>query len=92
MTKYVLSKEYEFEGQKYTEVEINLDALTGRDVSAAKREWSRLGNFSPLMASDTDFCAFLAAKAAKLPYEFMSGLPAKDYCGIAQEVSNFLLA
>lgn len=89
--KYVLSKEYEFEGQKYTEIEIDLGMLTGRDVSAAKREWARVGNFSPLMASDTDFCVFLAAKAAKLPIEFMSGLPAKDYCGIAQEVSNFLL-
>ena len=45
--KYPLSKEYEFEGQKYNEIELDLDVLTGRDVSAAKREWSRLGNFSP---------------------------------------------
>ena len=27
--KYILSKEYEFEGQKYTEIELNLDVLTG---------------------------------------------------------------
>lgn len=89
--KYILSKEYEFEGQKYTELELDLDILTGKDVSAAKREWARLGNFSPLVSADIDFCAFLAAKATKLPIEFMSGLPAKDYCGVAQEVSNFLL-
>ena len=56
--KYILSKEYEFEGQKYTEIEINLDVLTGKDVSAAKREWTRAGNFSPLMASDTDCCVY----------------------------------
>ena len=48
--KYILFKEYEFEGQKYTELELDLD-----------------------------FCSFLAAKAAK------------DYCGVAQEVGNFLL-
>ena len=40
---------------------------------------------------DTDFCVYLAAKAAKLPIEFMENLPAKDYCAIGQEVSNFLL-
>ena len=81
--KYILSKEYEFEGQKYTEIELNLDVLTGKDVSA--------GNISPLVAVDTDFCVYLAAKAAKLPIEFMENLPAKDYCAIGQEVSNFLL-
>ena len=43
------------------------------------------------MASDSDFCVYLAAKSAKLPVEFMENLPAKDYCAIAQEVSNFLM-
>ena len=80
-----------FEGQKYTEIELNLDVLTGKDVSAVKREWARAGNISPLVAVDTDFCVYLAAKAAKLPIEFMENLPAKDYCAIGQEVSNFLL-
>ena len=89
--KYILSKEYEFEGQKYTEIELNLDVLTGKDVSAVKREWARAGNISPLVAVDTDFCVYLAAKAAKPPIEFMENLPAKDYCAIGQEVSNFLL-
>lgn len=77
--KYILFKEYEFEGQKYTELELDLDVLSGKDGSAVKREWSRLGNFSPLVSADLDFCSFLAAKAAK------------DYCGVAQEVGNFLL-
>lgn len=42
------------------------------------------------MASDVDFGAFLAAKAAKLPMEFMQGLPAKDYCAIGLRVCDFL--
>lgn len=88
---HILTKDYEFEGKTYSELQLNLDDLTGKDVSAAKREWARSGNYSPLMASDTDFCVFLAAKSAKLPVEFMEGLPAKDYCAIGQAVSNFLL-
>lgn len=89
--KLKLSKPYTFEGQEYTDFEADLEALTGRDVSAAKREWTRMGNFSAVIATDIDFCVYLAAKAAKQPIEFVEGLPAKDYCRIAQEVSNFLM-
>lgn len=89
--KYVLSKEYEFEGKKYTEIDLNIEEMTGKDVAAAKRMWSRAGNYSPLMTADMEFCMCLAAKSAKLPIEFMEGLPAKDYCAIGQQVSGFLL-
>ena len=89
--KHIFSKEYEFEGQTFTELEFDLESLTGRDVSAAKREWSRSGNYAPLMTADMDFCVFLAAKAAKKPIEFMEGLPAKDFCAIGQQVAGFLL-
>lgn len=89
--KIELSKPYSFDGVEFTAVEMDLDALTGRDVSAAKKEWVRQGNFSAVTAVDIDFCAYLAAKACKQPMEFVEGLPAKDYCKLAQEVSNFLL-
>lgn len=90
--KFVFSKPYTFEGKEFTEIDCDLDALTGKDVSAAKREWSRQGNFSAVISTDIDFCAYLAAKAAKQPMEFVERLPARDYCRLAQEVSNFLLS
>ena len=89
--KIELSKPYTFEGKEFTEFEADLESLKGRDVAEAKREWVRQGNFAAVIASDIDFCAYLAAKAAKQPFEFVEGLPAKDYCRVAQEVSNFLL-
>lgn len=89
--KVELSKPYQFDGVEYKEIELDLDSLTGRDVSAAKKDWARQGNFAAITAVDVDFCACLAAKACKLPVEFVEGLPAKDYCRVAQEVSNFLL-
>ncbi len=88
--KITLSNPYDFDGVTYTEFEADLDALTGRDVVAAKREWARQGNFSVMITADAEFAAFLAAKAAKKPYEFFDNLPAKDYCRISQEVINFL--
>ncbi len=89
--KIVFSKPYIFDGKEFSEIDVDMDGLTGRDVSEAKREWSRNGNFAAVMAIDVDFCAYLGAKAAKQPYEFVEGLPAKEYCKLAQVVSNFLL-
>jgi len=89
--KHVFKNPYMFEGEEVKEIELNLEALNGKDVAAAKREWQRQGNFGVLPASDMEFCVLLAAKAAKRPYEFFDGLPAPEYCTIANAVSGFLL-
>ena len=89
--KISLSKPYDFDGVTYTELDVDFESLTGRDVVAAKREWARLGNFSAVISTDVEFAVFLAAKAAKQPYEFFDALPAKEYCRIAREVTNFLI-
>lgn len=90
--KYQFTKPYTFEDKEYTEIEFDLSALTGRDISAAKKEFTAGGNYSPLPTTDYDFCAILLARAAKLPLEFFTGLPAPEYCRLTQKVSNFLMA
>lgn len=90
--KYVFKKPYEFEEVIYTELEYDLDSLTGADLSAAKRQWSAAGNFSPLPTTDADFCVYILASVAKKPIEFFTEMPARDYCGITQQVSNFLMS
>lgn len=89
--KFVFGNPYTFEGTEYKEVELDLESLTGTDISSVKREWTRKGNFSALATTDIDFCAFIAARAAKKPYEWVEQMPAKEYCKLAQEVSNFLM-
>ena len=37
--KIALTKPYNFEGKEYTELEIDFESLTGRQVSQAKREF-----------------------------------------------------
>lgn len=41
--KIELSKPYSFDGVEFTAVEMDLDALTGRDVSAAKKRMDASG-------------------------------------------------
>lgn len=89
--KIIFDKPFSFDGKEFKEIDVDLESLTGRDVSEVKRMWAQAGNFSTVVVTDVDFCAYLGAKAAKMPYEFVEALPAKDYCRLAQSVSNFLL-
>lgn len=59
--KIALTKPYNFEGKEYTELEIDFESLTGRQVSQAKREFIRSGNFAGgnIMQADMDFCVYL---------------------------------
>ena len=89
--KYEFKAPYEFEGQTYTELEFDLESVTGADISAAKRQYATAGNFSPMPTTDSDFCAILLSRIARKPLEFFSEMPARDYCAITQAVTNFLM-
>lgn len=86
-----LSKPVKFEENTIEEINMNLDDLTGRDISKVKSEWSMTGKFSPVPATDIDFCIMVAARASNQPIDLFDVLPAKDYLKVSQEVSNFLM-
>lgn len=90
--RYTFKTPYEFDDTEYSEIEFDLDGVKGSDLSAVKKQFAAAGHFSPVPTADSDFCALLLARVTKMPLEFYSGLPAKDYCAITQMVSNFLLA
>ena len=48
------------------------------------------GIFAPVPASDSDFCSILLARLCKLPREFFSAMPAKDFERLTRLVSGFL--
>lgn len=89
--KHVFTKAYEFDGKTYNEIEFDLESLKGSDISAVKKEFAAMGNYSPVPTTDSDFCAMLLARMTKQPLEFFTELPARDYCNLTQKVSNFLL-
>lgn len=89
--RHVFKTPFIFEGKEYKDLEIPLDSLTGQDISEAKKAWAAEGNFAPVPAVDSDFCATVAARACKLPIEFFQALPAREYIHVTQAVSNFLL-
>ncbi len=90
---HIFSKPIKFEDEpEIKEIEIDLDGINGYDISEVKKQFSAAGNFSPILATDTDFCIMMAARKSGKPIEFFKELPGKDYLAIAQGVQNFLLA
>jgi hypothetical protein len=84
---------YSFEGTDYDGIDLDLDRLTGEDIekavehlAAAKRP---IGNTMPEFSKT--FCAQIAAIAAKMPVEFIRGLPVREYVRVTLEAQNFLL-
>lgn len=85
-----LSKPFEFEGKTYTEIELDLDGLTGRSLIDAEREAAAVMG-RPSVDIDKVYQACVAAMAAGMPYDALTALPAKDFTRITGAVQAFLL-
>ncbi|NTU28849.1 phage tail assembly protein [Brevibacillus sp. HB1.1] len=89
---YKLSRPFSFDGKEYTELDLDLDSITGEDLMSCERQ---------LNASTKDlvfvkelskpYLALVAARAAKVPVELIHKLPAKDFSKVTMLVQNFLL-
>jgi len=86
-----LSKEYSFEGKKYTQVDLRgLENLTAADMIAANRLLSRNGNVDFLQEMTLEYACVLASKGSDQPVEFYKGLPPKDAMKLKSRVTGFL--
>lgn len=80
---------FEFEGKPVTEIDMNLDALTGRDLLDAEREaTSMLGR--PAVDLDKTYQVCIAAKAAKVVPDMLLAMPARYFSKMTSEVQSFL--
>lgn len=92
---YKLNRPVTFEGQTYETLSLDFDAMTGRDVARAKQEYeaSRIGSLGPkaVLAMDSEFAAYFAARAARVHVGVLDHVSAPDYVAITQAAINFLL-
>ncbi|GEB35309.1 phage tail assembly protein [Brevibacillus parabrevis] len=90
---YKLSRPFSFDGTEYTELSLDLDALTGEDMMSCERQLNATTNDVVYVKELSKlYLALVAAKAAKVPVEVIKKLPAKDFSKITMRVQNFLLA
>lgn len=88
--KHVFVKPYEFEGETFTEIEFNLDSISGWHIQKATRLYRKQGGVAAIPALEGEFAVLILHELTKKPLEFFNGLPAKDYIAVTIAVSNFL--
>lgn len=90
-TTITFKKPFEFDGEEFKEITLDLDSLKGRDITETQRQYTAEGNFSAVPATDPEFCKRIAALAAGQTLEFFEELPAPDFVKVTTSVQNFLL-
>lgn len=91
MERIVLAKPHTYEGKEYSEIELDLESLTGQDLISASNQARVLGDNSPVPELSKTYLAVVAAKAGKVPVDLILSLPAKDFTTVTMTVQNFLL-
>ncbi|SDD89831.1 phage tail assembly protein [Sporomusa acidovorans] len=84
-------KPFTFEGKEYTEMKLDLDKLTGKDVIDAESEARAMGVRAVMLESSKVYQAILAARAAGVTIDLIQALPAKEFSSVTGEVQGFLL-
>ena len=88
-----LRKKVEHKNVEYTELNIDLESLTGTDMIKANAKLRKAGvNIDDLMpVLNMEYQVLLAAKAANVPKEVIEQADARDFLTITMEVQSFLL-
>lgn len=94
MERYVLSQPIEFDGEKITEINMDLEGLTAVALEKAERQARLLlGKRENMFVPETNkkYLSCVAAKAAGVKVDLIKALRGKDYTQVCLLVQNFLL-
>ena len=91
MAKIHLSKPLGWEGDARSDLDLDLENLTGQDVTRAEREAKALGDTEMVREFSKTYLACVASRACKLPADAILALSARDFTMVTLTVQNFLL-
>ena len=91
MSVIKLSRPFSHKGVDVKELDLHLDALTGRDLVEIESQLSAAGKVITLADFSKLYQSRVAAKAAGIPVEVLENLPARDFNKIVSSVQAFLL-
>ena len=85
-------KPYLFDRREYTEIDLSgMENLTGDDMVAINRNMARsLSGSAAVPEVSVEYACYFAGRAAKLPVEFFTGLPAREVLKVKNRVVGFL--
>ena len=91
--KIKLTRELSVRGEMLSELELDLDKLTGQDIIEVEKQIDSSGDGRALVLPEYSklYLAAVAARALKIPREALNGLSARDFTRVTQAVQNFLI-
>ncbi|MBQ8693076.1 MAG: phage tail assembly protein [Synergistaceae bacterium] len=91
--KIKLTRELSVRGESLTELELDLDKLTGQDIIEVEKQIDTAGDGRALVLPEYSkvYLAAVAARALKVPREALNMLTARDFTRLTQAVQNFLM-
>ena len=91
--KIKLMRELSVRGESLTELELDLDKLTGQDIIEVEKQVDTAGDGRALVLPEYSklYLAAVAARALKVPREALNLLTARDFTRLTQAVQNFLM-
>lgn len=88
--KVKLNKKVLHKDKELTELDLNLDELTGLDLLDCEQAVIKSGRQSLLNDFSKAYLIQVAARACKMPAELLESLGAKDFTNITNLTQNFL--
>lgn len=89
--KFILGKPIKHKGEYLKEIDIPLDELSGSDLLAVEADMQRAAEIAIMIDYSKVYLLRVAARAAKIPFEVMKGLSARDFTLLTTKVSGFLM-
>jgi hypothetical protein len=92
-TIYTLRKPHVFEGETYTELNLDFDALTGYDIISSEQQYRAEDPEAAIFGREVNkaYLTYIVARAAKVPADVIRALPAGDFTRVMMKAQNFLL-
>ena len=86
--KITLSKPLKYKDSELSQIDLELDKLTGQDLIDIESGFTARGQNVQLFSQG--YFAAIAAKSAHLPVEVIKSLPVKDFMRVTNQVIFFL--
>lgn len=86
-----LNQEYNFDGKKYTEIELDFENLTGKELLIAESEFKKRNKGATVKELEDGWLLTVAEKASGIKYGSLLELKGKDYIKIINAARNFIV-
>lgn len=89
--KITLTQPFKVKDKEITEIDLNFEKLTGKQLANAEKEVRAMGDTTPSVFISMQYHSVIAAKLIGVPVDDILSMNAVDYKNIMVQVASFFL-